>query len=328
MDLSLEALVDPDLIRARQQVFAALRPACAALLQLRRDARGLAAALAELRVLVEQQDARGLLLCWDYITFPLLLMLEQAVALRQPQHGGSSDDAAPASQSTVPAAESDAVAEALLAVVLALQRRARCRTEDQLLPLVQRLAAVVALPRDAASEEMRLLAFQGLAAALQPSAGPPASGSGAGARTPAEACDAAGGEPRLHLLAGESLAPLAGALIYGCLAGAEQEVAAGGVGSKAVRAAALAALHAAAAAVGSADGLAFFLPGIASGLHKQLLASGGVWPHGAGCVWRVGGHAMWTAAAPSAQTRPAASGPSGAQAIGPHAACPPLPSGN
>jgi hypothetical protein len=70
-------------------------------------------------------------------------------------------------------------------------------------------------------------------------------------------------------------APLAGMLISSCLAAAEQEVAAAGKGSKALRHAALRALQAVVGAVGPGAQLAFFLPGLASGLAKQLLAAGG-----------------------------------------------------
>jgi hypothetical protein len=70
-------------------------------------------------------------------------------------------------------------------------------------------------------------------------------------------------------------APLAGMLISSCLAAAEQEVAAAGKGSKALRHAALQALQAVVGAVGPGAQLAFFLPGLASGLAKQLLAAGG-----------------------------------------------------
>jgi hypothetical protein len=69
-------------------------------------------------------------------------------------------------------------------------------------------------------------------------------------------------------------APLAGILISSCLAAAEQEVAAAGKGSKALRHAALQALQAVVGAVEKGPQLAFFLPGLASGLAKQLLAAG------------------------------------------------------
>lgn len=69
---------------------------------------------------------------------------------------------------------------------------------------------------------------------------------------------------------------LAGFLVSTCLAAAEAEVAAGPTGSKAVRQGAVQTLGAVVTALGSGPQLAFALPGLASGLAKQLLASGKV----------------------------------------------------
>lgn len=69
---------------------------------------------------------------------------------------------------------------------------------------------------------------------------------------------------------------LAGFLISTCLVAAEAEVAAGPTGSKAVRQASLQALGAVVQALGPGPQLAFALPGLASGLTHQLMASG-IW---------------------------------------------------
>ena len=55
---------------------------------------------------------------------------------------------------------------------------------------------------------------------------------------------------------------------------ADKEVAAGAAGSRSIRAAALRCLRALIVAVGDADGLAFFLPGIVMGLSRALKAAG------------------------------------------------------
>jgi hypothetical protein len=68
---------------------------------------------------------------------------------------------------------------------------------------------------------------------------------------------------------------LGGFLISTCLLAAESEVSAGPTGSKAVRQASVRSLGAVVAAVGAGPQLAFALPGLASGLAKQLMASGG-----------------------------------------------------
>lgn len=59
-----------------------------------------------------------------------------------------------------------------------------------------------------------------------------------------------------------------------CVQGADWELREGLKGSKAVRAAALQCLTLLVQAVGTADALAFFLPGIATGLAKALVAAG------------------------------------------------------
>lgn len=97
------------------------------------------------------------------------------------------------------------------------------------------------------------------------------------------------GAEAARVLAGKDTAPLVGFLIHASISAAEQEVlpakpehapasaaqraAAGLCGSRAVQLAALDALRTVMAAVGTPSGLAFFLPGIVSGLSKQLLVA-------------------------------------------------------
>lgn len=90
-----------------------------------------------------------------------------------------------------------------------------------------------------------------------------------------------------QLLRKESSAPFLGFLVHSCLAASEAELLAGPKGSKAVRAAALRALGALTARVADPEALTFFLPGVASGLAKQLFVSGGLVGRGTWCslVW-------------------------------------------
>jgi hypothetical protein len=81
------------------------------------------------------------------------------------------------------------------------------------------------------------------------------------------------GQQLLQTLAGRMLG---GFLISTCLSAAEAEVAAGPTGSRTVRQASVRTLGAVVAAVGSGAQLAFALPGLASGLAKQLMESGGL----------------------------------------------------
>ena len=283
MDLDLAALTDPALIQARAAAFLALKPACTRLLPARADAQQMRAALAELAGVVGRVDPVGLRCCWDFTMFPLLIMAEAAADLRR---GGAGDaDGARGKAAAMPAFRSDAATEALLACILAVQLRCGCSSEDQALAVLKAAAPLISLPREAAPEELRLLAFRCVAAAVQqpaPAAGAGAEGSAAGGTADAFDLEAFAASlvaqqlrPSQQLLAGEGMAPLAGAMIHACLVAAEQEVAAAGLGSKGVRTAALAALRALMGAAATPQSLTPFLPGIVSGLAKQLLASGG-----------------------------------------------------
>lgn len=128
------------------------------------------------RVVLDAQPA-GLAACFDYVTFPLLLVLESAAAARQPaaaaaaaaNHTQDKDSTSRSHSSSggggvvpqapdavpVPAAGSDRVVEALLSCLLALLGRCPGVEHDQALSLLQRLLPLLQLPRDAASEEVR-----------------------------------------------------------------------------------------------------------------------------------------------------------------------------
>ncbi len=66
------------------------------------------------------------------------------------------------------------------------------------------------------------------------------------------------------------MTPVVGVMLQSCLAAAQQEVAAGGGGSKELRAAALQTLCLVVQVVGSADALAFFVPGEALRLGQLM----------------------------------------------------------
>jgi hypothetical protein len=136
--------------------FAALRPLCAPLLQLRHDGPALAAALAALRPVLSSAPPRGLARCFDYVMLPLALMLDSAVAARS----GAGDSGASAGQGgpAVPGMRSDAAAEGALSCVLTLLQRAGpdAAEADQAAQLLQRVAALLQLPPGAAAEEVRM----------------------------------------------------------------------------------------------------------------------------------------------------------------------------
>ncbi|KAK9861028.1 hypothetical protein WJX84_011670 [Apatococcus fuscideae] len=106
----------------RQAVFQRLRPICAQLLPLRSSAGRLARELDSLQVVICSANLEGLASCLEYVLFPLLFLVDSICAVRRRSgSGGASEPPA------FPAAASG-----------------------------QRFGAVAALPRDAATEEVRM----------------------------------------------------------------------------------------------------------------------------------------------------------------------------
>ena len=106
----------------RQTAFAALRPLTTQLLVLREQPERLAPALAALRDALgpgSALPAGGVAACWDYVAFPLLILVDAVLPTRQQQQGPPQGQAgqggAGAGEAlTVAACRSDRVVEALL----------------------------------------------------------------------------------------------------------------------------------------------------------------------------------------------------------------------
>lgn len=120
--------------------------------------------------------------------------------------------------------------------MLVLLRRCPPRDSGQLLPVLQRLAPALQLPRAAASEEVHVRLLSCVAAALahaaatREAAAATAACSSSGRRGPEAGEGASGGTATLECgaaLCSESGAPLAGYLVHCCLEAAEREVMAG-----------------------------------------------------------------------------------------------------
>ena len=167
----------------RQETFRVLQPVCSVLLQQRADAKELAAALrgkdasgaclsgwlasasvasrccsSGLEALLLGAQPAGLQACFDYVMFPLHLMLDSIAAARMRHQGAGSTPVL-----SVPAMAADGAAEAALGCLHALLQRCHCQEGDKLVGLLQRLAAVLAL--SATSEELRHRALQCVGAA-------------------------------------------------------------------------------------------------------------------------------------------------------------------
>ena len=73
---------------ARRAAFQRLQPLCSALLPLRTEPRSLAAALKALQAAVSETEAVGLQACMDYVTFPLLYVVDSIGTHRRERTAG------------------------------------------------------------------------------------------------------------------------------------------------------------------------------------------------------------------------------------------------
>jgi hypothetical protein len=148
-----QLLGGPAAAEAKARVFAQLKPLCSQLLFLRAEPQQLQQKLDSLAAAVTTADPAGLQACFDYVTYPLLFMLESVAAARSP--ASSSEARAGAAAVTVPAMKNDRAAEAALQCVVALLQRVQGLEQDQLLPVLKAAAGLLALPAGAATEEVR-----------------------------------------------------------------------------------------------------------------------------------------------------------------------------
>jgi hypothetical protein len=152
-----QLLGGPAAAEAKARVFSQLKPICSQLLFLRAEPQQLQQTLASLAAAAAAADEVGLQACFDYVMYPLLFMLESIAACRTPPASNSSSSSSSASRTaavTVPAMKQDVAAEAALQCVLALLQRVRGLEQDQLLPVLQAAAGLLALPPGAATEEV------------------------------------------------------------------------------------------------------------------------------------------------------------------------------
>lgn len=151
-----ELLADPAAAQQAAEAFQQLRPVCSQLLYRRNNPQQLQQALTALQHVLAEVPLKGLPRCFDYVTYPLLFMIDSIAATRTPaavETGSSGSGLSVA----VPAMRNDCAAEAALDCLLVLLRRVSSSLEpDQVLLLLQRLAAVLQLTQEQATEEVGL----------------------------------------------------------------------------------------------------------------------------------------------------------------------------
>ncbi|CAN6311770.1 unnamed protein product [Urochloa humidicola] len=262
-------------------VFAQLKPHTVALLDLlrsRRAASSSASSLREMAAFLRSAPAPALQLCFDYTVFPLLLLLDASVQCRKqdnaPGQGAGDIDI------------TDAVAEAGLACLEVLLTKCRLTSVNQMVTMLKKLTSGAMLSPLEASEEFRsgiIRCFRDMLLQLQPCLERSCSCKQATllpTNTSLEAVSVVrsklSAQPEECLLAflqSQNASAAVGHWLSLLLQASELEASRGHRGSADVRKEALHALRILIAKVGSADALAFFLPGIVSRLGKVLYTS-------------------------------------------------------
>ncbi|CAM0956048.1 unnamed protein product [Alopecurus aequalis] len=267
-------------------VFAQLKPHTIALLDVLRS-RGPAsnsAASSSLRAMasfLRSAPAPALQLCFDYTAFPLLMLLDAAVLCRKEGKAGG--------QGVGEADITDAIAEGGLACLETLLTKCRLTSVNQMVALLKKLTSGAILSPSEASEEFRLgiiRCFRAMILQLQlcsdkscsckqatVSPTKPTILSSEVGSVVHPKYSAKSDECLLAFLQSQNASAAVGHWLSLLLQLSEHEASRGHRGSGGVRKEALLALRVLIAKVGSADALAFFLPGIVSRLGKLLYTS-------------------------------------------------------
>ncbi|PAN48255.1 hypothetical protein PAHAL_9G371600 [Panicum hallii] len=262
-------------------VFAQLKPHTVALLDLlrsRRASSSSASFLREMAAFLRSAPAPALQLCFDYTVFPLLLLLDAAVQCRK--QGNAPE------QSAGDIVITDAVAEAGLACLEVLLTKCRLTSVNQMVAMMKKLTSGAMLSPLEASEEFRsgiIRCFRAMVLQLQPCSEwscscnqatvLPTTSTNTYFSLKSSKLHAHPEECLLAFLQSQNASAAVGHWLSLLLQASELEASRGHHGSADVRKEALHALRILIAKVGSADALAFFLPGIVSRLGKVLYTS-------------------------------------------------------
>lgn len=281
-----------------KHAFTILQPLCTQLLELplaQTDSDP--SVLKSLAQALHDVPVAGLQVCMEYVLFPLQLLLDAAVQCRSPRTSASVD------ASTTPKTQlriNDKIAEGVLICLEELLHRCPVKTTSQLSLLLRKLTAAAMLSPEEASEEFRHGAVKCLKeflVGLMPCCRLLCSCKLAGLPHPViydEGCLRAdlsctsntmpestakhvvkemvtdNEECLIEFLQSKSMSPAVGHLLSLFIQISDREALRGGQGSAKLRIDALSALRALIFKVGNADALAFFLPGVASGLVSAI----------------------------------------------------------
>eukprot|EP00899_Mesostigma_viride_P026422 jgi/Mesvir1/6965/Mv09110-RA.2 len=279
-------------------IFLRLQPVCTSILDQSGDRKSQYHSITALQALLKESTAEELYPFFDYVNFPLSLLLDNAIKSNLKPvtgPGGRNGSVGSGSGGRPSAAAEDGVvgdraAEALLRCYEALLAKRPCETAEELASMLSRFSGLLALPRACFAEEVRtsclrcvMVALKGMgraSASISQTNGPGqnglVAGHGAGAAegegTFSSSRTVLGLSP-LQWLRSEAAAPLLGHLLSLCIQLAEAEVKEGATGSRQLRTLALKTLRQLIAQVKTQESLAFFLPGVVSGLSRAIAQS-------------------------------------------------------
>ncbi|KAM0029383.1 putative armadillo-like helical protein [Helianthus debilis subsp. tardiflorus] len=262
--------------------FSELKGYCLQLLEALRNPNNKAttSALSHLLQFITRSSPHALQPFFDYTLFPLLLLLEAAVDCRSPPKENNKE---------TPTKISDAVAEGVIQCLEELLKKCHVGSVDQMVVLLKKLTNAALLSPSEASEEIRegiIRCFKALINGLCPCSdtsctcnqinGPPMlldQKHSKSSLTVSQIHELNSVECLIAFLRSQSATVTVGHWLSLLLKAADVEVARGHSGSSSLRVEAFMTLRVLVAKVGTADQLAFFLPGVISQIGKVLHVS-------------------------------------------------------
>ncbi|XP_019055258.1 PREDICTED: uncharacterized protein LOC104608996 isoform X2 [Nelumbo nucifera] len=269
------------------EVFSHLKPYCLELLELLQNPKKNVKAVSELAEFLRRAPPDALQPFLHYILFPLLLLLDAAVSCRSAQKADSDTKSPniPKMMNTV----SDSVAEGVLLCLEELLKKCHLGSVNQMVVVLKKLTYGAMLSPSAAAEEFRegiVRSLRAMLLRLPPCSiescickripGLPASIESSGLQFPPFIPSKYHSEPEECLLAflqSQNASSAVGHWLSLLLTIAENEAVRGHRGSAKLRIEAFLTLRVLVCKVGTADALAFFLPGVVSKFAKVLHVS-------------------------------------------------------
>ncbi|PQM38627.1 uncharacterized protein Pyn_06456 [Prunus yedoensis var. nudiflora] len=286
--VEIDEIVDPA-EEERSRVFTQLKAYCFELLELLQNPKKHSSALSSLLHFLRQSPSHALQPFFDYTLFPFLLLLDAAVDCRTSKKLGSKEKVVSSNVSKKPQKVSDSVAEGVLQCLEELLKKCLLGSADQMVVVLKKLTYGALLSPSDASEEFRegvIKCFRAMLLNLLPCSdescackqifGMPMLLENRDLKDPLSRSSKYDSEPDECLLAflqSQAASAAVGHWLSLLLNAADTEAARGHLGSARLRIEAFMTLRVLVAKVGTADALAFFLPGVVSQFAKVLHAS-------------------------------------------------------